>query len=141
MKQLVLDISSGDTKVVEVPEPSIRTGGIVVKNHYSVISIGTEKNIVDFLKKEGAIIYGYDGVVKPEDIKGLGVERISQIYEKKNYDCIILMNNNQEFRGIDFKKLNEGSKPLLIIDGWYMYDSKILDRLGIKYFALGAKNE
>jgi nucleotide sugar dehydrogenase len=97
--------------------------------------------IVDFLKKEGAIIYGYDGVVKPEDIKGLGVERISQIYEKKNYDCIILMNNNQEFRGIDFKKLNEGSKPLLIIDGWYMYDSKILDRLGIKYFALGAKNE
>ena len=51
MKQLVLDISSGDTKVVEVPEPSVRTGGIVVKNHYSVISIGTEKSIVDFAKK------------------------------------------------------------------------------------------
>jgi hypothetical protein len=51
MKQLVLDISSGDTKVVEVPEPSVRPGGIVVKNHYSVISIGTEKSIVDFAKK------------------------------------------------------------------------------------------
>ena len=51
MKQLVLDISSGDTKVVEVPEPSVRIGGIVVKNHYSVISIGTEKSIVDFAKK------------------------------------------------------------------------------------------
>ena len=35
MKQLVLDISSGDTKVVEVPDPSVRLGGIVVKNHYS----------------------------------------------------------------------------------------------------------
>ena len=51
MKQLVLDISSGDTKVVEVPDPSVRPGGIIVKNHYSVISIGTEKSIVDFAKK------------------------------------------------------------------------------------------
>ena len=52
MKQLVLDISSGDTKVVEVPDPSVRHGGIIVKNHYSVISIGTEKSIVDFAKKK-----------------------------------------------------------------------------------------
>ena len=51
MKQLVLDISSGETKVIEVTEPSIRSGGIIVKNFYSVISIGTEKSIVNFAKK------------------------------------------------------------------------------------------
>jgi len=51
MKQLVLDISSGETKVVEVTEPSVRNGGIIVKNFYSVISIGTEKSIVNFAKK------------------------------------------------------------------------------------------
>jgi threonine dehydrogenase-like Zn-dependent dehydrogenase len=51
MKQIVLDISSGDTKIVEVTEPSIRSGGIIVKNAYSAISIGTEKSIVNFAKK------------------------------------------------------------------------------------------
>jgi predicted dehydrogenase/threonine dehydrogenase-like Zn-dependent dehydrogenase len=51
MKQLVLDISNGETKVVEVAEPSVRSGGIIVKNAYSVISIGTEKSIVNFAKK------------------------------------------------------------------------------------------
>ena len=51
MKQLVLDISSGDTKVVEVTEPAIRSGGIIVKNGFSAISIGTEKSIVNFAKK------------------------------------------------------------------------------------------
>ena len=51
MKQIVLNISSGDTKIVEVTEPSIRSGGIIVKNAYSAISIGTEKSIVNFAKK------------------------------------------------------------------------------------------
>ena len=43
MKQIVLDVSNGETKVIEVPEPSLRTGGLIVKNIFSVISIGTEK--------------------------------------------------------------------------------------------------
>jgi len=51
MKQIVLDVSNGETKVIEVPEPSLRTGGLIVKNIFSVISIGTEKNIVNFAKK------------------------------------------------------------------------------------------
>ena len=51
MKQIVLDVSNGETKVIEVPEPSLRPGGIIVKNIFSVISIGTEKNIVNFAKK------------------------------------------------------------------------------------------
>ena len=50
MKQIVLDISSGDTKITEVAEPSICSGGIIVKNVYSAISIGTEKSIVNFAK-------------------------------------------------------------------------------------------
>ena len=33
MKQLVLDLSSGNTKVIEVTDPIIRPGGIIVKNY------------------------------------------------------------------------------------------------------------
>ena len=34
MKQIVLDVSNGETKVIEVPEPSLRPGGIIVKNTF-----------------------------------------------------------------------------------------------------------
>lgn len=51
MKQVVLDLSTGETKVIEVPLPSIRPGGVIVKNLYSVISLGTENTLVKFAKK------------------------------------------------------------------------------------------
>ena len=51
MKQVVLDLSSGETMVIEVPAPAIRPGGVIVKNLYSVISLGTENTLVKFAKK------------------------------------------------------------------------------------------
>jgi len=51
MKQVVLDLSTGETKVVEVPEPILRAGGVIVKNLYSVVSAGTESTLVRFAKK------------------------------------------------------------------------------------------
>jgi len=51
MKQIVLDLSTGETKIVDVPEPALRPGGVLVKNFYSVISIGTENTLVQFAKK------------------------------------------------------------------------------------------
>lgn len=51
MKQLVLDLSSGNTKVIEVTDPIIRPGGIIVKNYSSVISLGTERSLIQFAKK------------------------------------------------------------------------------------------
>ena len=51
MKQLVLDLSSGNTKVIEVSDPVLRSGGIIVKNFSSVISLGTERSLIQFAKK------------------------------------------------------------------------------------------
>lgn len=51
MKQIVLDLSVGETKVVDVSEPVLRLGGVIVKNTYSVISVGTENTLVKFAKK------------------------------------------------------------------------------------------
>lgn len=51
MKQVVLDLSSGETKVIEVPDPVLRSGGVIVKNLCSVISVGTENTLVKFAKK------------------------------------------------------------------------------------------
>lgn len=51
MKQIVLDLSVGETKIVDVPEPVLRPGGVIVRNAYSVISVGTESTLVKFAKK------------------------------------------------------------------------------------------
>ena len=51
MNQLVLDLSSGNTKVIDVTDPILRSGGIIVKNYSSVISLGTERSLIQFAKK------------------------------------------------------------------------------------------
>ncbi len=51
MKQILQYIKNGDTKVEEVSPPVLKNGGVLVKNLYSLISVGTEKMVVDIAKK------------------------------------------------------------------------------------------
>jgi polar amino acid transport system substrate-binding protein len=47
MKQIVQDYSSGTLRVEEVPAPLCRSGGVVVRASYSLVSAGTERMKVD----------------------------------------------------------------------------------------------
>ncbi len=51
MKQLIKNNKSGELTIKEIPVPSIRDGHVLVQNHYSAISIGTESGSVDIAKK------------------------------------------------------------------------------------------
>lgn len=51
MKQVVLNLKSGDLTVEDVPTPTLRGSGVLVRNHYSVISAGTESSLVDLAEK------------------------------------------------------------------------------------------
>ena len=46
MKQILLNIKSGDITVQEVPIPVMKNGGLLIENHYSVISGGTELSTI-----------------------------------------------------------------------------------------------
>jgi len=46
MKQLFQDPKAGTIQVVELPEPALRPGTLLVRNAFSVISPGTERNSV-----------------------------------------------------------------------------------------------
>lgn len=46
MKQVVQDYKTGKLEVKDVPPPSIKSGGVLVKNVCSVVSVGTEKMTV-----------------------------------------------------------------------------------------------
>lgn len=51
MRQLIQSYRSGEMKVEEVPPPSVRAGGVVVRTVRSLVSAGTEKMIVDLARK------------------------------------------------------------------------------------------
>ena len=51
MRQLTQKLGSGEMLVQEVPLPQLRAGMVLVKNHYSIISSGTEGSTVSTARK------------------------------------------------------------------------------------------
>jgi len=52
MKQLLQNYKTGELKLEEVPAPALKPGGVLVKNHYSLVSAGTEKAVIEFAKQD-----------------------------------------------------------------------------------------
>lgn len=51
MKQLTQKLGSGEMLIQEIPYPQLGVGMIIVKNHYSIISAGTEGSTVNAARK------------------------------------------------------------------------------------------
>ena len=65
MQQLTQKLKSGLMKILDVPVPSIQKGHVLVRNHYSLISAGTEASTVKAARK------GYIGKAKerPQQVR------------------------------------------------------------------------
>ncbi len=50
MKQIIQNLKNGATVLEEVPVPMVRKGHILIQTHRSLVSIGTEKMLVEFGK-------------------------------------------------------------------------------------------
>lgn len=50
MKQIIQDLKKGNTLLEEVPTPLVRKGQVLIQTHRSLVSLGTEKMLVDFGK-------------------------------------------------------------------------------------------
>lgn len=51
MKQLIQSYKTGEIRLVDVPVPSVKRGHILVKTMASLVSIGTEKHMLEIAKK------------------------------------------------------------------------------------------
>ena len=71
MKQIIQDIKSGKTILEKVPVPSVGYGEILIKTKNTLVSLGTEKMLINFGKS------GYIGKIKqqPEKFK-LAINKI-----------------------------------------------------------------
>jgi predicted dehydrogenase/threonine dehydrogenase-like Zn-dependent dehydrogenase len=50
MKQIIQDLKSGETILEEVPAPMVRRGAVLIRTHRSLVSLGTERMLVEFGK-------------------------------------------------------------------------------------------
>ncbi|MCC6723565.1 MAG: bi-domain-containing oxidoreductase [Saprospiraceae bacterium] len=50
MKQIIQDLKSGETMLIDVPAPQVRAGHVLIKTQYSLVSLGTERMLVEFGK-------------------------------------------------------------------------------------------
>ncbi len=50
MKQIIQDLKKGDTILEEVPTPNLKPGCILIKTSRTLVSLGTERMLVDFGK-------------------------------------------------------------------------------------------
>ena len=50
MKQIIQNLKTGETILEEVPRPELKRGQLLIKTHCSLVSLGTEKMLVEFGK-------------------------------------------------------------------------------------------
>lgn len=50
MKQILQNLGTGETSLVEVPVPAPSAGCVLVRSHASLVSLGTERMLIDFGK-------------------------------------------------------------------------------------------
>lgn len=50
MKQIIQDLKNGETILEEVPVPRVKTGNVLIKTTRSLVSLGTERMLVEFGK-------------------------------------------------------------------------------------------
>ena len=48
MKQILHNFDTGKTYLEDVPNPSVKKGHLLIKTNYSLISLGTERMLVQF---------------------------------------------------------------------------------------------
>lgn len=65
MKQIIQDLKSGQTILEKVPVPKVRKGHVLIKTHRSLVSLGTERMLVNF----GKASYLQKARQQPEKVK------------------------------------------------------------------------
>lgn len=77
MNQLIQDLKNGNTLLEEVPAPQVKAGAVLVKTTHSLVSLGTERMLVEF------------GKASLIDKARQQPDRVKQVLDKMKTDGII----------------------------------------------------
>jgi predicted dehydrogenase/threonine dehydrogenase-like Zn-dependent dehydrogenase len=77
MKLIIQDLKNGNTLLEEVPDPLVKTGAVLIKTTRSLVSLGTERMLVEF---------GKAGLIEKARQQP---ERVKQVLDKMKTDGIV----------------------------------------------------
>lgn len=83
MKQIIQDLKSGQTILEDVPNPQVKAGHVLIKTHRTLVSLGTEKMLVDF----GKANYIQKARQQPEKVKQV-IQKIQSDGLKPTLDAV-----------------------------------------------------
>ncbi len=86
-------------------------------------------------------LWGYDPIVKKEDISNLGVKPCSLEQGFKNADAVFFMNNHKSYLSLNLSLLLEFmNDPSYFFDGWNIFNSNdVISFPGVTYSGIGLK--
>lgn len=97
-------------------------------------------DIIHGLVAEGAKVKAYDPQAM-ENAKKIFTKNVTcckNVYAMaKNCDCLLLLTEWKEFKGIDFKRIGQVMHQAIMFDGRNFYADQHLDRLGFEYYGIG----
>ena len=100
-------------------------------------------DIINALYSEGVLLRAYDpqAMNKAKEIFGNNIKLCKDSYETaKGCDCLIVLTEWDEFKGLDFSKIKRLMKRPLVIDGRNIYDPLIMKKSGFTYASIGRRS-
>jgi len=90
--------------------------------------------------KRKSNLFGFDPVVKPEEIEKESVRAASVEDGFRGADCVAIMNNHPLFSSLDIYPLLESmNKPAFFFDGWGIYEKEAIEKVpNIIYGRIGS---
>lgn len=97
-------------------------------------------DLVAKLLKRKSNLFGFDPVVKPEEIEKASVRSASVEDGFRGADCVAIMNNHPLFSSLDIYPLLESmNKPAFFFDGWGIYEKEAIEKVpNIIYGRIGS---
>lgn len=130
-----------EDKLWIIKEKVIGVLGLAFKPDTDDMRNAPSLDIITSLQSEGAKIKAYDPVAMPNAKKMLSdITYCKDVYSlAKGCDCLLVLTEWDEFKGVNFKKLRQVMRQAVIFDGRNLYhkEKAALDNLGFEYHGIG----
>lgn len=94
--------------------------------------------LLDALKGKVNKVYGYDAIVKKEELEKLNIEVVSMEQGYENADLVMIMNNHKSFSGLNPKEIIEKmNDKSVFFDAWRLFDKKDFENDKVTYMGVG----
>ena len=128
-----------EDKLWNIKDKTIGILGLAFKPNTDDMRNAPSIDIINVLQHEGAKVRAYDPKAM-ENAKKIckGITYCNDPYVLvKGCDSLLLLTEWEEFRDLDFKRIQQNMRQCIIFDGRNLWKDKNLGKLGFEYYGIG----